>query len=54
MTLISLEITLEGSDLEQNATADSMLQDRCLVITRKANLSLAAPGAAQWPFMDCV
>lgn len=31
VTLISLEITLELLDFEQNATADSMLQDSYLV-----------------------
>lgn len=35
VTLISLEITLEVLDLEKNATAESMLQDSCLVIERQ-------------------
>lgn len=43
VTLISLEITLELLDLEQNATADSMLQDSCLVIIERQIFCLEFP-----------
>lgn len=40
VTLISLEITFKVSDLEQNATAESMPQDSCLVIKERQSFCL--------------